>query len=158
MPSADTSSCAGKLCPCGSGQHYSACCGRYHGGVPALTPEALMRSRYSAFALDLHDYLLATWHASTRPTALELDESTRWVRLEVLDQRQDGDKGRVHFRATFQEGRRWAVLEENSRFVQEAGRWFYVDGKPVIERIKPGRNDACPCGSGRKFKSCCGLG
>ncbi|WP_422670426.1 YchJ family protein [Billgrantia pellis] len=114
-----------------------------------------MRSRYSAFALGLHDYLRDTWHPSTRPTALDLDASSRWVRLEVLDHGQDGNKGRVHFRATFREGKRWGVLEESSRFVYEAGRWVYLDGTPSVTRLKPGRNDACPCGSGRKFKSCC---
>lgn len=158
MPSADVlSPSAGERCPCGSGQRYAVCCGRYHGDEPAPTPEALMRSRYSAFALGLHDYLLSTWHASTRPRVLDLDESTRWVRLEVLDQGQDGDQGRVHFRATFREGKRWGVLEESSRFVRDVGHWYYLDGTPSVTRLKPGRNDACPCGSGRKFKSCCGL-
>ncbi len=117
-----------------------------------------MRSRYSAFVLGLDDYLQTTWHASTRPLELDLDASTRWVRLEVLDHGQDDDNGRVHFRATFREGRegrRWGVLEEDSRFVREAGRWVYLDGTPNVTRFKPGRNDACPCGSGRKLKSCC---
>ncbi|MFW3613376.1 YchJ family protein [Billgrantia antri] len=145
-------------CPCGSLLPLAACCGRFHAGEPAPTPEALMRSRYSAFALGLHDYLRGTWHESTRPATLDLDDGTRWVRLEVLDHGQDGERGRVHFRATFHEGRRWSVLEENSRFVREAGRWYYLDGTPGVTRLKPGRNDPCPCGSGRKFKGCCGLG
>ncbi|MGY6563111.1 MAG: YchJ family protein [Halomonadaceae bacterium] len=145
-------------CPCGSGLPLDACCGRFHAGEAAPTPEALMRSRYSAFALGLEDYLLATWHASTRPVDLNLDDATSWIRLEVLDHGSAGERGHVHFRATFREGRRWGVLAENSRFVHEAGRWFYVDGEPTMERLKPGRNDPCPCGSGRKFKSCCGLG
>ncbi|MGR2737151.1 YchJ family protein [Billgrantia sp. Q4P2] len=146
------------FCPCGSGLVLADCCGRFHAGEPAPTPEALMRSRYSAFALGLEGYLRDTWHGSTRPTMLDLDDGTRWVRLEVLDHGQDGDQGRVHFRATFRERRRWGVLEENSRFVREAGRWYYLDGTPSVNRLKPGRNDPCPCGSGRKFKSCCGLG
>lgn len=115
-----------------------------------------MRSRYSAFVLDLPDYLLATWHPSTRPATLEADPATTWKRLEVLESGEEGDRGRVHFRATFREGRRWAVLEEHSRFVREDGQWFYLDGDPVIQRLKPGRNVPCPCGSGRKFKACCG--
>ncbi|KAA0013623.1 YchJ family protein [Billgrantia pellis] len=156
MPSADVlSPSARERCPCGSGMRLASCCGPFHGGEPAPTPETLMRSRYSAFALGLHDYLRDTWHPSTRPTALDLDASSRWVRLEVLDHGQDGNKGRVHFRATFREGKRWGVLEESSRFVYEAGRWVYLDGTPSVTRLKPGRNDACPCGSGRKFKSCC---
>lgn len=152
----------GKPCPCGSGSALAACCGRYHRGEAAPHPEALMRSRYSAFALDLTEYLLSTWHTSTCPQHLEPDGATRWVRLEVLDASGEGEdgsaRGRVHFRATFREGRRWAVLEENSRFVQEAGRWVYLDGSPSVARLKPGRNDPCPCGSGGKFKGCCGRG
>ncbi|MBA2777563.1 YchJ family protein [Billgrantia kenyensis] len=145
-------------CPCNPGRPYAACCGRFHGGEPAPSPEALMRSRFSAFALGLDDYLRDTWHPSTRPATLGLVDETRWLRLEVLDQGSAGEHGHVHFRATFREGRRWGVLAENSRFVYEAGRWFYVDGEPTMERLKPGRNDPCPCGSGRKFKSCCGPG
>ncbi|MDN3523642.1 YchJ family protein [Halomonas ramblicola] len=143
-------------CPCGSGRPPAACCGRYHAGAPAPTPEALMRSRYSAFVLDLADYLLATWHPSTRPSRLEADPATTWKRLEVLEGGEEGERGWVHFRATFREGRHWAVLEESSRFVREAGRWFYLDGNPAVHRLKPGRNAPCPCGSGRKFKACCG--
>lgn len=117
-----------------------------------------MRSRYSAFVLELADYLLATWHPSTRPSSLELDDSaTVWKRLEVLESGEDDERGWVHFRATFLEGRRWSVLEESSRFVREAGRWFYLDGNPAVHRLKPGRNAPCPCGSGRKLKACCGL-
>lgn len=143
-------------CPCGSGRSYADCCEPCHAGQPAATPEALMRSRYSAFALDLTDYLLETWHPETRPASLEPDPSTRWMRLEVLESGEEGDLGRVHFRATFREGRRWAVLEEASSFVREEGRWRYRRGSPTVVRLKPGRNDPCPCGSDRKFKACCG--
>ncbi|MBB3232946.1 YchJ family protein [Halomonas stenophila] len=142
-------------CPCGSGLPLADCCGPYHRGEPAPTPEALMRSRYSAFALGLTDYLLATWAPETRPASLPPDDATRWVGLEILDHEHAGDTGRVHFRATFREGRRWGVLEEVSRFRREAGRWRYVDGAPSVTRLKPGRNDPCPCGSGRKGKACC---
>ncbi|GAA0617887.1 YchJ family protein [Halomonas beimenensis] len=145
-------------CPCGSGLPLAACCGLYHRGAPAPTPEALMRSRYSAFALGLTDYLLESWAAETRPASLPADDGTRWVRLEILDHGESGDEGRVHFRATFREGRRWGVLEERSRFRREAGRWVYVDGEPQVHRLKPGRNAPCPCGSGRKGKACCVTG
>ncbi|MBB3190713.1 YchJ family protein [Halomonas cerina] len=143
-------------CPCGSGRPLADCCARHHAGEPAPTPEALMRSRYSAFVLDLTDYLLATWHASTRPAELAANGATDWKRLEVLESGEEGERGWVHFRATFREGRRWAVLEESSRFVREGGGWFYLDGNPAVHRVKPGRNAPCPCGSGRKFKTCCG--
>ncbi|SDN11842.1 SEC-C motif-containing protein [Vreelandella arcis] len=116
-----------------------------------------MRARYSAFVLDLADYLLTTWHPSTRPARLELDAATAWKRLEILESDEKDERGSVHFRATFREGRRWSVLEESSNFVREAGRWLYLDGNPVIRSLKPGRNASCPCASGRKFKVCCGL-
>ncbi|WP_253442988.1 YchJ family protein [Halomonas sp. Y3] len=145
-------------CPCGSGIPLAQCCARYHAGEPAPSPEALMRSRYSAFALGLADYLLASWHSATRPAELAPDDATRWLRLEVLESGEQGDEGRVHFRAVFREGRRFGVLEEASRFRREAGRWAYLDGTPSVSRLKPGRNDPCPCGSGRKLKQCCGAG
>ncbi|WP_290797550.1 YchJ family protein [Halomonas sp.] len=151
-------------CPCGSGQSLAQCCGRFHAGEPAPTPEALMRSRFSAFALELTDYLLASWHPSTRPAVLAPESATRWLRLEVLESVEasagksvdQADEGYVHFRATFREGRHFAALQEASRFRREGGRWFYLDGSPTVTRLKPGRNDACVCGSGRKFKVCCG--
>ena len=93
-----------------------------------------MRSRYSAYARGLRDYLLATWHASTRPVELELEEHPsarlRWLGLEVLEHhRDDADHARVRFVARFRIGGQPAQrMRELSRFVREAGRWFYVDG------------------------------
>lgn len=93
-----------------------------------------MRSRYSAYARGLHDYLLATWHAGTRPAALELDEAPsarlRWLGLDVLEHHRDAaDRARVRFVARFRVGGQPAQrLRELSRFVREEGRWYYVDG------------------------------
>ena len=148
-------------CPCGSDLMLSSCCGRYHQGEIAPTPEALMRSRYSAFALGLSDYLLATWHPTTRPAELGQDPETKWKRLVIVSAEPAlAQSGQVHFRAFFYErghGRkRWHVLEEVSRFVHEQQRWWYVDGSPTLTRLKPGRNDSCLCGSGDKLKLCCG--
>ncbi|MDN3526540.1 YchJ family protein [Halomonas sabkhae] len=142
-------------CPCGSGDTLAACCGRYHAGEPAPGPEALMRARFSAFALGRNDYLLATWHPDKRPASLPDEDPTHWVRLEIVDSHGDGDQGRVQFRATFREGSRWGVLEEDSTFIRREGQWCYVDGEPRVTRLKPGRNSPCPCGSGRKGKQCC---
>ncbi|MCL5424213.1 MAG: YchJ family metal-binding protein, partial [Gammaproteobacteria bacterium] len=127
----------------------------------APTPEALMRSRYSAFVLGLSDYLLATWHSSTRPAVLAPDPETEWKRLVILNAEPAlEERGQVHFQAFFFErgrGRkRWHVLEEVSRFVHEQQRWWYVKGAPTLTRLKPGRNDPCLCGSGHKLKVCCG--
>lgn len=145
-------------CPCGSKQRYGECCEHFHlGEATPPTPEALMRSRYCAFAMGLADYLLETWHPDTRPSSLGDLSDTEWMRLDILEHAQSGDSGRVRFRATFRERRRWAVLEEDSRFVYREARWVYQDGVPNVSRLKPGRNDPCPCGTGYKFKSCCGL-
>lgn len=118
------------VCVCGSGRAADACCARLHAGEPAPTPEALMRSRYSAFVLDLRDYLLATWHPTTRPAALPPPEpGLKWLGLEVKRSAlQDADHGTVEFVARSKLGGRPHRLHENSRFVREDGRWYYVDG------------------------------
>ncbi|MGE5471717.1 MAG: YchJ family protein [Bacteroidota bacterium] len=118
-------------CPCGSGQAYAACCGRWHGGAAAPSAGALMRSRYCAFVLGLEPYLLATWHVSTRPPALDLaaDAATRWLGLEVRRcLLQDADHATVEFVARYRIAGRGHRLHEISRFVREDGRWFYLDG------------------------------
>ena len=119
-------------CHCGSGKPYAACCGRLHAGAEnAASAEALMRSRYSAYVLRLEPYLLATWHASTRPAALYLAEEagTKWLGLEVKRQQaQDASHATVEFVARYRIAGRGHRLHETSRFVREDGRWFYVDG------------------------------
>ena len=119
-------------CPCGSAKTYAACCGRWHDGplhLQAPDAEALMRSRYSAFVLERADYLLATWHASTRPSRLEFEPGLRWLGLTVQQhQRQDEHHATVRFVARSKLGSRANRLTENSRFVREGGRWLYVDG------------------------------
>ena len=123
---------APRRCPCGTGLSYAECCGRLHdGSATATTAEQLMRSRYSAFAVADPAYLLATWHPSTRPPALELDPGIRWVGLDVL--RADGGgllaaEGTVEFRAHSVIDRVAGAQHENSRFVREGGRWYYLDG------------------------------
>ena len=147
------------LCPCGSGQLLAQCCGPLHdGSMAAATPEALMRSRYSAFVLENEDYLRRSWHASTRPQGALLAPGTRWTGLEIRNRSMAGDSGEVAFVATFQEAasKDWYQLQEHSRFVHENGHWLYLDGEARWMVLKPGRNDSCPCGSGRKFKKCCG--
>ncbi|MBT2774138.1 SEC-C domain-containing protein [Halomonas sp. ISL-60] len=148
-------------CPCGSQLTLDKCCGRHHHGEPAPTPEALMRSRYAAFVLGLNDYLLATWHPTTRPVELAPDPETEWKSLSIVGAKPPLDNtGYVHFNACFygrgraQKG--WHVLAEVSRFVKEQQRWWYIDGTPTLTRLKPRRNDPCLCGSGRKLKVCCG--
>ena len=122
----------GEPCPCGSGQRYAACCGPLHAGErPAASAEALMRSRYSAYVLKLADYLLATWHPSTRPSELDLAaDDSKWLGLDVKrDDVQDDDRATVEFVARYRIAGRGHRLHELSRFVREDGRWFYVDGE-----------------------------
>lgn len=119
-----------------------------------------MRSRYSAYVLHLGDYIKATWHTSTRPAVLDIsNDATQWLRLEVISARDGsaGDsEGSVEYAAFFHGGQ----LHERSRFVKEEGRWFYLDGEilPPVAAAKVGRNDPCPCGSGKKYKKCCSQG
>ncbi|KNZ33728.1 MAG: hypothetical protein AD742_04700 [Methylibium sp. NZG] len=120
-------------CPCGSTLTLVACCGRYHAGgqhLLAPTAEALMRSRYCAYVLGLHDYLLATWHATTRPAALPTDPpGLQWLGLEVRRHvLQDDTHATVEFVARNKLGGRAQRLHETSHFVREGGRWYYVDG------------------------------
>lgn len=122
----------GLPCPCGLPASYEHCCGRYHGGQAAPTPEALMRSRYSAFALGLGDYLITSWHPGSRPAELDLSTPplAKWIGLKIVSTAlQDADHGTVHFIARCRVGGRAERLEELSRFVREDGRWFYLDGE-----------------------------
>ena len=119
-------------CPCGSQRAYAECCARYlEGGECAPTAEALMRSRYSAYTQGREDYLLATWHATTRPDRLGLaeDAPTKWLGLEVRCHAPvDDERAEVEFVARYKVQGRAHRLHEVSRFVREGGQWFYVDG------------------------------
>ena len=119
-------------CPCDSGKAFADCCGRLiEGSEPAATAEALMRSRYTAFALGNEPYLLATWHDSTRPASLDLREqpASKWIGLKVLwHEQQDETHAIVEFIARYKVSGRAYKIHETSRFVKEDGRWFYVDG------------------------------
>jgi SEC-C motif-containing protein len=119
----------GRACPCGLGDDYDACCGRLHAGTPAPTAEALMRSRYSAFAVGDAGYLLRTWHPTARPPALTLDPALAWTRLAVLETDGGGlfdAAGTVRFRAVYTAAGQRGVLAETSRFVRHEGRWTYL--------------------------------
>lgn len=123
---------SGANCPCGSGRVLETCCGPFHAGEPAPDAERLMRSRYSAFALGLETYLLATWHPGTRPAALELDATPRlhWIGLTIKSHTPlDDDHATVEFIARYKLNGRAFKLHETSRFERVDGRWLYVDGE-----------------------------
>ncbi|MBN0049175.1 hypothetical protein JS756_34945 [Streptomyces actuosus] len=117
-----------RSCPCGRPEGYEDCCGRYHSGAAAApTAEALMRSRYSAFARGDVAHLLRTWHPRTRPARLDLDPRMRWNGLEILGTEAGTafhTSGTVTFRASYRGG----SLLERSRFERVDGAWVYVDG------------------------------
>jgi SEC-C motif-containing protein len=151
------------LCPCGSGTPFHQCCQPYLAGESqAPTAEALMRSRYTAYCQGQVDYLVATHHPTRRSpterTALaDSARTTTWVALKVLatQKGQPGDaEGIVEFVAyhlTPSPGQ----IHERSRFVQQKGRWFYLDGD-MLPPLWPKRSEPCWCGSGKKFKVCHG--
>lgn len=130
MKKKKTADSVASSCPCGSGRPLAECCGRYHAGEPVPDAERLMRSRYSAYVLGLEAYLLDTWHASTRPSSLDLasDTALKWSGLTVLSASQEGDQGRVAFVARYKVNGRAASMREDSRFVFENHRWYYLDG------------------------------
>jgi len=120
-------------CPCGSNLIYADCCQSFHNGEKiAPTAEALMRSRYSAYVFQNNEYLLATWHKSTRPKTLDFSEdNTMWQKLEILHTKKGGakdEKGRVEFKAFYVQDGETRRMYEISRFKKIVGRWFYVDG------------------------------
>ncbi len=119
-------------CPCGHPVPYEKCCGRLHRGeAAAATPEELMRSRYSAFAVRDEGYLLRTWHPRTRPPRVEFDPGTRWTGLDIEDTTEGTafhPRGTVTFLARYTEGGRAYALHEHSTFERVDGAWVYVDG------------------------------
>jgi SEC-C motif-containing protein len=121
-------------CPCGSSLHLPRCCGRWHAGPLHLqAPDAatLMRSRYSAYVLGLAGYVLETWHPSTRPAQQPwMEPGLNWLGLEIRRVAAfDADHAEVEFVARSKLGGRAHRLHETSRFVREAGRWYYLDGQ-----------------------------
>ncbi|WP_035885485.1 YchJ family protein [Siccibacter turicensis] len=147
-------------CPCGSAVEYSLCCGPFLASeaLPA-TPAQLMRSRYCAFVTHNAPYLVATWHPSCEAARFAADieagfAGTTWQGLTIYEQAEghSPEEGFVSFVARFQENGKSGAIIERSRFLKENNKWYYVDGT----RPQFGRNDPCPCGSGKKFKKCCG--
>lgn len=148
------------LCVCGSGDPEADCCGPLIEGLrPAETAVALMRSRYSAYVKGNTEYLLNSWHPKYRPDELNLNsDQLTWQGLEIVSTRAGlaGDtQGVVEFIARFEQAGKMGMVQEHSRFLYEHGQWLYLDGD-LKSSEKPGRNSPCPCGSGKKYKRCCG--
>jgi SEC-C motif-containing protein len=163
------------ICPCrvreDDKREFAACCGPYLARTaPAPTAEALMRSRYSAFVkLDI-DYLEETLTVDQRKTfdrgPTEDWANSEWLGLDIVETENglEGDEvGTVTFAAHFIRKNGPKAHREKALFKREGaeGRWFFageiaVKPVPVVKGDQPGRNDPCPCGSGKKYKKCCG--
>lgn len=121
-------------CHCGSGKTLAQCCGAILSGITvAETAEALMRSRYTAYVTQDEGYLLATWHASTRPAELDVNQpdAPNWIGLKIVTVDgggRDDESGIVEFIARYKINGKAHRMQEKSRFVKEQGKWFYVDG------------------------------
>ncbi len=144
-----------KLCPCKSRKTYNSCCYPFISKKQLLkTAEQLMRSRYSAFAIDDKQYLLDTWHKDFRPKSLQLNKSLKWPYLEIIK----SEAKMVHFKAYSLFDDQLTLLEEKSNFIKVDEQWFYTDGEIIeLKEYKVSRNSPCLCGSGKKFKRCCGI-
>ena len=163
-----------KNCPCGSGRQYSECCEPYISGtVKAPTAEALMRSRYSAYVEHEIDYIINTCvlrgeddidYNSTRDWSVQ----STWLGLTIKSTEKGGltdATGTVEFEAAYERNGLKDIHHEKAQFTREngsaEGAWLYDEGHVIPRTIvrsgpKTGRNDPCPCGSGKKFKHCHG--
>lgn len=144
------------MCICGSDKNFDECCGAIITGKRnAKTPEELMRSRFSAYVRADGRYLVQTTVKENQfeeDAALiqEFSNSVEWLKLEILN----ASESSVEFKAYYKDAQTIQVLHEKSNFIQEDGVWKYKDG--LFYNSKVERNESCPCGSGKKFKKCCG--
>lgn len=145
-------------CPCGSTKLFASCCEPYlkNQAIPE-NPETLMRSRFSAYSKADMDYIEKTMLG---PALVDFNKEqaavsaphVKWLGLKVIQSKHDENRGTVEFIAQYSLLGTKETIYEISEFHKENGKWFYFDG----ETPKIGRNDSCPCGSGKKFKKCCG--
>jgi SEC-C motif-containing protein len=158
-------SVSAELCPCGSKKTFIECCQPLlNGEQTATTPEQLMRSRFTAFyRADAWGYILNTWHPDHRPTVSDAELAAesrlaKWEKLEIRDTKMDGDLGEVTFCAWYRDQKGLHPHIERSQFVRWQGEWVYTQGEflPYSRAVKIKPNDTCPCGSGKKYKRCCG--
>ncbi|MCB2217031.1 YchJ family protein [Desulfofustis glycolicus] len=160
-------------CPCGSAQTYSDCCEPIiTGSQTAQTAEALMRARYSAYVQGQVQFIYQSTYPDKRSGYSEQEieawsRNSEWQGLTIIATHQGGpedETGTVEFIAAYTEKDRPVRHHEIASFRRHEGGWYFYDGQPpparpvVRDRPKVGRNEPCPCGSGLKFKKCCGRG
>lgn len=159
-----------ELCPCGSGKDYTKCCEPFiRGALPAPTAEALMRSRYTAYVKQAIDYIEST-HSLEKRDEVSIEETrkwaseSKWLSLQILGKKkglEEDQEGEVEFIASYEQAGLLERHHEVGTFKKTGDRWFYEAGKFIPTQVvrtseKIGRNDPCACGSGKKFKKCCG--
>jgi SEC-C motif domain protein len=159
-------------CPCGSGLAHEACCQPIIADpTQAATAEALMRARYTAYTLVETDFLLESLHPDHRQEhdaegVRTWAADSQWHGLEILATDQGGpddETGTVEFACEYTHAEERRRHHEEASFARQGGRWYFVEGEVVRARPfvrsepKHGRNDPCPCGSGRKYKKCCAM-
>lgn len=147
-------------CRCGSGLPYERCCGRFIEGTSSPGHAVdLMRSRYCAYALGMGAYLVRT---TVKENRYEVDaalieqfaETSEWLKLKIMDEKEEAEQAMVEFKAYYREQDAIKLHHERSSFVKEMGEWVYEKG--ILYKTLIGRNEPCPCGSGKKYKRCCG--
>ncbi|AKH19770.1 YchJ family protein [Sedimenticola thiotaurini] len=159
------------LCPCGSSKQAADCCDPViNGEQNAATAESLMRARYCAFASGQVEFLNSSLHPEHRDdhdvhATRRWAENSQWLGLQIVASERGGEQdqdGEVEFIATYKEKGVIRQHHERSSFSKLDGVWYFVEGElvPPATRVnsspKIGRNDPCPCGSGKKYKKCCG--
>ena len=159
-----------KNCPCGSGLAYGECCQPYiEGSKNAPTAEALMRSRYSAYVEHEIDYIVETCSGDEKDKidisqTKTWSERSKWLGLKILAAEKGGQadsEGTVEFEALYEIDGLNENHHEKANFKKQDGRWFYTEGSVMPRTVirtgpKVGRNELCPCNSGKKYKHCCG--
>jgi SEC-C motif-containing protein len=157
-------------CPCSSGKIYRECCEPFHlGHAKPQTAAQLMRARYAAYAMSTVDYLYETSGPRVQKdfdaaSTKNWSQSALWTGLEIIKEHKgaaDDTVGVVEFIAHYTVKEKSFDHHEIATFEKHNGNWFFVDGRILgtdpVRRDAPkiGRNDACPCGSGKKYKKCC---
>jgi len=158
-------------CICGKGESLESCCGPILEGTnPPQTAEDLMRARYAAYATGNIDFVIQSHDPATvgevdRKNTEAWSKNSKWLGLEILETEKGtagDDEGTVEFLARYKVGNVTVPHRERASFRKIEGKWYFVDGKEINapparhEGPRIGRNDPCPCGSGKKYKKCCG--
>jgi len=156
-----------EVCPCGSDKNYSECCEPIIKKTAlAESPEALMRSRYSAYAKGEVHWLRDSLEEKQRKDfdekgARQWSANSEWLGLKIVQSKVEENSGWVEFAAKFKQDGVAREHREISEFVRKNGEWLLTEGRmvkpePIRKEQSVGRNDPCPCGSGKKYKKCCG--